>query len=443
MAVTKAQSSTEDPEGGFPPGFEDQPGVREALRAIDAEAPVVFVLGRAGTGKTTFVRYLKERHETKRQVVLAPTGVAALNARGQTIHSFFWLPPRLLLPEELKPGRTRRLWREIGRIVVDEISMVRVDVIDAIDLVLRRVRESDEPFGGVQMVFVGDFLQLPPVTPAAEAEMLFHMGYESPFAFSARALESVDPDVVRLETIHRQADPEFIDLLGRLRDNEDVEGALATLNAACVRAHRPDAQPMLLCGTNARADRYNAQGLAAIADEPVTYEGRGSGSFDRQRDRLPVPETLVLKPGARVMAVKNDLQGRWVNGSLGTVAHLQPDSVGVRLDDGGRLVDIERRTWDKIQYSWDEKAKRVASEAVGSYAQIPLILAWAATIHKAQGLTLDDVRIDLERGAFASGQAYVALSRARSLDGLSLTRPLRPSDVLVDPVLAEFDRRSQ
>ncbi|MGI9385146.1 MAG: ATP-dependent DNA helicase [Methyloligellaceae bacterium] len=443
MTITPSQPSPTDHEPGFPPDFEAQPGVREALQAIDAEAPVVFVLGRAGTGKTTFVRYLKQQHETKPQVILAPTGVAALNAGGQTIHSFFWLPPRLLLPDELKTGRTRRLWRQIGRIIVDEVSMVRVDVIDAIDLVLRRARESQQPFGGVQMVFVGDFLQLPPVTPAAEAEMLYRMEYESPFAFSARALDGVDADFVRLHTIHRQTDPDFIDLLGGLRDRRDLEETLARLNERCVREHRPEGQPMLLCGTNARADHYNREGLDAIAAEAVTYTGRATGTFDQQRDRLPVPETLVLKPGARVMAVKNDLQGRWVNGSLATVDRLEPDCVGVRLDGSSAVVDIERRTWEKIQYRWDDEKKRVVSEAIGSYAQIPLILAWAATIHKAQGLTLDDVRIDLERGAFASGQAYVALSRARSLEGLSLTRSLRATDVLVDPVLAEFDRRTQ
>lgn len=443
-AALAAKSAPKTPEPQcFPPDYATSPGVAEALAAIDSDAPAVFVLGRAGTGKTTLVHFLREREGTKKQVVLAPTGVAALNAGGQTIHSFFRLPSRLLTANDLAGHRPRRLWREIDRVIIDEISMVRVDLIDAIDTVLRQARSNPKPFGGVQMVFVGDFLQLPPVTPRSEAEMLARLDYRSPYAFSAKAFGEVDASFLRLETIYRQRDADFIAHLGALRDGEDVEAAehaLTDINARCVGGHRDGATPMLLCGTNARAETYNARGLAALTTPETVYTGTVKDKFDQRRDRLPVPETLVLKEGARVMAVKNDGEGRWVNGSMGTVSGLEPETVWVRLDSHGGEVGVTVSAWETIRYEWDDKEGKVVSNVVGSYKQIPLILAWAATIHKAQGLSLDDVRIDLGGGAFASGQAYVALSRARSMDGLSLSRPLRPSDVFVDPVLADFER---
>lgn len=439
LAGTPPQASQTET---FPPDYATSPGVAEVLAAVDSDAPAIFVLGRAGTGKTTLVHYLRQLHATKRQVVLAPTGVAALNAGGQTIHSFFRLPSRLLTPADLEGHRARRLWREIDRIIIDEVSMVRVDIIDAIDVVLRKARANPMPFGGVQMVFVGDFLQLPPVTPRGEAEMLGRMGYGSPYAFSAQAFKELDTLFLRLETIYRQSDPEFIDMLGALRDSEDpehAEQALADINARCLGDHR-DAVPMLLCGTNARAHHYNELGLKGLTTPETTYIGSVKDKFDHKRDRLPVPETLVLKAGARVMAVKNDGEGRWVNGSMGTVTRLEPDTVWVALDRDGSEVEIGRAAWENIRYEWNETDAKVMSNVVGSYKQIPLILAWAATIHKAQGLSLDDVRVDLGGGAFASGQAYVAISRARSLEGLSLSRPLRARDVFVDPVLSEFER---
>ncbi len=433
------------PKEIFAPDFADEPSVQEALAAIDSGSSCVFILGRAGTGKTTLARYIMQSHADTRQVVLAPTGIAAINVRGQTIHSFFRLPPRLLDRDNLEPSRPNKLWRRIERIIIDEISMVRADIMDAMDVVLKNARGSDKPFGGVQMVFVGDFLQLPPVVPSQEEEMLFQMGYPSPYCFSAKSLAGTDIDAkyVQLPTVRRQSDPIFIDLLGNLRGADEVEDAIAALNQHCAGPHREGAEPMLLTGTNARANHYNQAGLDAIEAMPEEYVAKSTGKFDQGADRLPAPETLVLKPGARVMALKNDPDGRWVNGSIGTVTELEPTRVSMRLDSGRSVVDVDRTTWDKVSYKWDEAGKKVVTEVIGSFNQMPLILAWAATIHKAQGLTLDDVRIDLEGGAFASGQAYVALSRARSLAGLSLSRPLRPGDVFIDPLLAEFDEWTQ
>jgi len=431
------------PESEFEPDFANEPEAQEALKAIDSGTDCIFILGRAGTGKTTLVRYIMQSRGDTKQVVLAPTGIAAINVRGQTIHSFFRLPPRLLDRDNLDPSRPNRLWRHIERIIIDEVSMIRVDVMDAMDAVLRHVRKDNRPFGGVQMVFVGDFLQLPPVVPSQEAEMLFQMDYHSPYCFSAKSLSEIQPTYFRLPTVRRQTDPFFIELLGKLRDANEVDNAVGELNKRCAGPHRAGSEPMLLTGTNARANHYNQVGLEAIEAEPTEYIAQTTGTFDQRADRLPAPETLVLKLGARVMALKNDPKSRWVNGSLGTVTELERDRVWMRLDSDDNVVDVERLTWENVRYKWDQANKKVLAEIKGTFNQMPLNLAWASTIHKAQGLTLDDVRIDLESGAFVSGQAYVAISRARSPEGLSLSQQLRPSDVFIDPVLAEFDRWTQ
>lgn len=408
-----------------------------ARAAIDRGARVLMVLGGAGTGKTTFLRQLR-REPRGRQVFLAPTGVAALQVSGQTIHSFFGIPPRLLNPDEVKPrAQVRRLIKKLDRVVIDEISMVRADLLDAVDLSLRIARDTSEPFGGVQMVLVGDFLQLPPVVPLAEQEMLGRMGYEGPFAFHSKAFLEQEVDRVPFTHVHRQTDRAFIAMLDALRRGRGAREAAEALNAACVRPHRAGAQPVLLTPTNARADAYNARGLAALAGEGHAFGGLVKGEFGLEGDRLPVPQTLVLKPGARVMALANDPARRWVNGSVGTVLTLGAHSAAVRLD-AGPIVEIEAFTWERIRYGWDEPGGRIEAKVVGTFTQLPLAPAWALTMHKAQGLTLDDVRIDFGDGAFAPGQAYVALSRARALEGLSLVRAIRGSDVRVDRRVAAF-----
>ncbi len=357
-------------------------------------------------------------------MVLAPTGVAALQAGGQTIHSFFGIPPRLMNPDEVKPrAQVRRLLKKLDRVVIDEISMVRADLLDAVDISLRIARDNSEPFGGVQMVLVGDFLQLPPVVPYAEQEMLGRMGYEGPFTF-----------------VHRQTDRAFIAMLDALRRGRGAREAAEALNEACVRPHRDGALPVLLTPTNARADAYNARGLASLSDEGREFSGLLKGEFGLEGDRLPVAEKLVLKRGARVMALRNDPARRWVNGSVGTVTGLGPHSALVKLDSGPS-VEIEAFTWERIRYGWDEPGGRLEAQVVGTYTQLPLAPAWALTMHKAQGLTLTDVRIDFADGAFAPGQAYVALSRARTLEGLSLVRAITGRDVRVDRRVAEFVER--
>lgn len=412
-------------------------GTAAALEHMESGASVIMVLGGAGTGKTTFLHELR-KHARGRQVFLAPTGVASLHLGGQTIHSFFGIPPRILNPDEIKPrAQVRRLLKKLDRLVIDEISMVRADLLDAVDHALRLSRDDPRPFGGVQMVLVGDFLQLPPVVPMAEQEMLSYMGYEGPFAFDAKCLMDQDVAGVPFTTVHRQSDQDFVRVLGDIRRGVGLAEAVEVLNAACMRPHRPGVLPVILTPTNARAEAYNQRGLAALAGEPRAFEGTLKGEFGLEGDRLPVPERLVLKAGARVMALRNDPARRWVNGSVGTVLSIGAHSALVRLDSGP-AVEIESFTWERIRYAWDERTGRIEAQVVGAYTQLPLVPAWAMTMHKAQGLTLEDVRLDFDSGAFAAGQAYVALSRARSLEGLSLARPLRRSDIRHDRRVAQF-----
>src|SRR3954469_2996636 len=329
---------TQDKPAGRRPKFqrdeayERSPGVSEALAAIDAGAPVVMVVGRAGTGKTRLVRYLRERPGGERQAVVAPTALAALNAQAQTIHSFFKLPPLLLdanaLPDERGFGV---LYRRMRRLVIDEISMVRVDLIDAVDARLRAIREDGRPFGGVQIVMVGDFLQLPPVVENDHRPLLQGLGYRTAYAFSARALENLPVTTVSLEHVYRQDETDFINILSQIRLGEGIPEAVTLLNDRCVGPHRTAAQPLLLTPTKAAAERYNQRGLNALPSDPVIFRAEITGRLEIDRDRLPVPEHLELKVGARVMAVKNDPEGRWYNGSLGTVKRIEDSDVFVRF----------------------------------------------------------------------------------------------------------------
>ncbi|MCS0501161.1 ATP-dependent DNA helicase [Ancylobacter mangrovi] len=407
------------------------------LAVVGRGAPLVMVLGGAGTGKTTFLHALR-RHGGSKQAFLAPTGVAALQLGGQTIHSFFGIPPRLIDPDEVKPRpQKRRLMKKLERLVIDEVSMVRADLLDAVDRSLRLARGDPSPFGGVQVVLVGDFLQLPPVVPMAEREILGRLGYEGPFAFDARVLRETEVARLPFLQVYRQSDAAFVGHLADLRAGRQVERAVAAINAASFRAHREGRIPVVLAPTNARVDAYNRRGMETLTEAGRIFEGKSEGEFDLANDRLPVPEVLVLKVGARVMAVRNDPERQWVNGSVGTVIGLAPDRAFVRLDGAG-VVEIERTSWERIRYDWDEATGGLAAKVVGTYTQLPLVPAWAVTVHKAQGLTLEDVRIDFDSGAFAAGQAYVALSRARSLEGLSLVRPLRAGDIRIDRRVAAF-----
>jgi len=409
-----------------------------ARAALAAKTPIVFVTGRAGTGKSWLIRALMQEDRTTPQAVLAPTGLAAMNIGGQTVHSFFGFPPRPLIGHAEKPNWFfTKTARGLKRLIIDEISMLRADVMDAMDSHLRAARRSVRPFGGVQMLLVGDFYQLPPVVRGDEGRLLEDAGYSSPYAFSAHVLRDADVSAVELTEVRRQTDQYFIDLLSSIRERADIKEAVAGLNEACLGRELAQ-RPVLLCATNAVADGYNTRGLAALNAPEVRFAGGFEGAAPKGglTDRFPAPIELVLKRGARVIFTQNDPEGRWVNGSLGTVLHIEESIVHVKLDAGDE-VQVERAVWPQARWVWNETEKRMDVKEEFKYVQFPLAPAWALTIHKAQGMTLDAVEIDLGRGAFAPGQTYVALSRARSLEGLRLTRPLTERDVQVDPAIAE------
>lgn len=419
------------------PASQSDPAVAEAFAALEARTPVVMLIGRAGTGKSHFIRSLVSANPDYPQALLAPTGLAAMNIGGQTVHSFFGFPPRPLIGNAEKPHWFfTRTARAIRRLIVDEISMLRADVLDAMDQHLKIARKSSRPFGGVQMLLVGDFYQLPPVVRGDEGALLEEAGYASPYAFSAHVLRDAPVAAIELTEVHRQTNRDFIALLSSIRERRGIDEAVTILNTVCLERSLPK-RPVLLCATNAVADKYNAQGLASLDGVTARYLGGFEGEAPRaQGDRFPAPMELVLKRGARVIFTQNDSEGRWVNGSLGTVKSLDDEIVVVTLDTGDE-VDVERATWPQARWTWNAKENRMEVKEEFKYVQFPLAPAWALTIHKAQGMTLDSVEIDLGRGAFAPGQTYVALSRARSMETLRLTRPLAARDVQVDPAIAE------
>ena len=405
--------------------------VRELLAA---GAPLVFVSGNAGTGKTTLIRYLRDSLEL-RSVVLAPTGVAALNSGGVTIHSFFRFPPRVQDPQEVRVPDDPRLYQRLELIIIDEASMLRADVLDCIDVFLRRCQGDSRTFGGVQLLLLGDLFQLPPVASSAEWSVLTSRGYASPYFFSSFSLENVPLESVELDEVFRQSDPQFVALLNRLRVGEDTRTVVAELNSRCLG--EGGRHEITLTCTNRVADALNEDALAALDSEPLVFYGEVEGTFKLNGDRLPSPLELRLKVGARVMFTKNDESGRWVNGTLGTVTWIAGDRVEVELADG-TAHEVERVTWQTYEYRLDRGGDRIVAREVGHYTQYPLMLAWAVTIHKSQGKTLGDVLVDFGDGAFAPGQAYVALSRCRSLQSIRLARPLRVSDIKCDMRIRRF-----
>jgi hypothetical protein len=401
--------------------------LQAAFDAVGAGRPILFVTGGAGTGKSTFIRELRARFPGKQSVVLAPTGVAALNAGGQTIHSFCHLPLRPVLPADAREVEEQDLIRTLDLVVIDEISMVRADVLDGIDAFLRLNRKSTQPFGGVQMVLVGDLFQLPPVVTPRDAEVI-HERYATPQFFSAHCLRGLKFLPVELEIVYRQRDASFAGMLAKIRDGVGAGEAVRQLNEHCV-GRAPAGRHLILVPTRKAAAAENDARLAELPGQARAYNATREGTFESAPDdRLPAPLQLSLKKDAQVMFVRNDPERRWVNGTLGVVTALHDAAVGVRLDDGTSF-DVERIEWQDIRYALDETKKTVVEEVAGKYVQFPLMPAWAVTIHKAQGLTLARVLVDLDRGAFAEGQVYVALSRCQTLEGLSLRRAVRPSEV--------------
>jgi ATP-dependent DNA helicase PIF1 len=417
----------------WPAGLTPTPEYEAAARFVaDGDAGHLFVTGRAGTGKSTLLRALRDML-TVPNVVVAPTGLAAVTAGGQTIHSFFGFPPKLIQSSDIRRSRNGQIMRRLQLLIIDEVSMVRSDLMNAIDLSLRLNRgRPKEPFGGVRLLLFGDLHQLPPVVQRGEEAEFLESAHGGPFFFSIDALrDGAGTTLLELGQVFRQRDEALLDVLNHVRDGTADEHDLEALNARVspIRTLSEGDPYVILTPTNAAAHRINTAFLAALPGTPTTFDAKVTGEFNDSAH--PTDTALTLKPGAKVIMLRNDADGRWVNGTIGRIARLDDTKAWVEI--GGREHEVEPASWENRRYAFDAQAEKIVETIAGTFKQLPLRLAWALTIHKSQGLTLDKVYIDLGRGTFAHGQAYVALSRCRTLDGLTLARPLRPSDIMFDP----------
>ena len=436
-----------------PENLQDQleltPQFKKTLKLLGETDQSLFITGRAGTGKSTLLDYFRQT-TPKKVVVLAPTGVAALNVKGQTIHSFFSFRPDIT-PEKVKrlPALKQKLIKSLDALIIDEISMVRADLLDCVDLALRLNRGfEDLPFGGLQMILIGDLYQLPPVvTPREQAVFSGH--YESPYFFSANVFRDKNfrLEYIELDKVFRQKDQSFLELLNAIRNRSINEEQLARLNSRCLPDFKPDEAEfyITLTSTNEAADAINQEKLNRLPGEARSYQGEIEGEFDQ--GYLPTSQVLTLKEGAQVMLLTNDSYGRWVNGSIGRIEEIirpeeEAEVIMVRLSSG-ELVDILPHQWEIFHFEFDQKKNKIVSRVVGTFIQYPLRLSWAVTIHKSQGKTFDRVVVDIGRGAFAHGQVYVALSRCTSFKGLVLKKPIKKGHILMDYRVVRFLTRFQ
>ena len=422
---------------------EINPAFAKALKLMEAGKQHLFITGKAGTGKSTLLNHYQAKTR-QTPVILAPTGIAALNVRGQTIHRFFGFGIDVT-PEKIQQNRIRprdpELYKQLKSIIVDEVSMLRADLLDCMDGFLRKYGPRPNTlFGGVQMVFVGDLYQLPPVVTGDLADA-FSSYYETPYFFSAKALAGEQLEIVELEKVYRQKDATFINLLNRIRDGSADAADRTHLNERVDPEFEPgdDASLVYLTTTNRNADRINARNLAELPGNRLVSHAEYGEEFSR--DYFPTSLELAYKQGAQVMMVNNDPEGRWVNGDMGRIESVMrrqeyDECLRVRLRTRNRVVEVKRHTWELVRFT--HRNGRIVSEPAGSFRQLPFRLAWAVTIHKSQGQTFDRVVVDLESGAFAAGQIYVALSRCTSLEGLVLKQPLNQDSVHVDPRITQF-----
>ena len=415
--------------------------LRNAWDFVEHTGISIFLTGKAGTGKTTFLRALKE-HSNKRNVIVAPTGVAAMNAGGMTIHSFFQLPLSPFVPNANIKNRfdyskeKRKIMRTLDLLIIDEISMVRADVLDAIDSVLRRFREPNKPFGGVQLLMIGDLQQLTPVVTPTEEELLQRY-YDTPYFFGSKALRSINYVTIELTHVYRQQDETFITLLNNIREGNVSENDLQRLN----QRYDPSFQPkqgsdyIRLTTHNRMAESYNEDQLRNLPTRAYTFSAETEGNFPEYN--YPTDFNLTLKVGAQVMFIRNDNIGRYYNGRIGHVTYVDNEKISVLCPGDEEPFDVEAETWENTKYTLNEKTKQIEAEVQGTFKQYPLRLAWAITIHKSQGLTFEHAIIDAQ-ASFASGQVYVALSRCKSLEGLVLASPIGNAAIINDSRVSDY-----
>ncbi len=409
------------------------PQFLQAFDKMESSSGNILITGRAGTGKSTLLEHFRSV-TGKKIAVLAPTGVAAVNVAGQTIHSFFRFRPGVTA-EKIKAVKDP-LYKELDAIIIDEISMVRADLLDLVDLFLRKNgRKKSAPFGGIQMIFIGDLYQLPPVLTRNDKEVLARR-YASEYFFDSDVFRDTLFELIELEKVYRQTDDFFIGLLNGVRNRSITDKQIGMINAR-LAPHEEEwpENAIHLTTTNAMALERNEQQLARLKGKTYTFKASVKGDFDQKS--APADLRLKLKKGAHVMLLNNDAGGRWVNGSMAVLRGIDDEALHVKLS-GGNIERVEPVTWSRFRFIWDDKAKAVASEAIGKFTQYPVKLAWAVTIHKSQGKTFDAVVVDIGRGTFAPGQLYVALSRCRTLEGVYIKAPINKSHIWLDWRVVKF-----
>ncbi len=411
-----------------------------AINLMENSSKNLFITGRAGTGKSTLLSYFRSITK-KNVVVLAPTGVAALNVKGQTIHSFFKFRPDITVEGVRRiGGYLSRQYKKIDTIIIDEISMVRADLLDCIDRFMRiNGNDPTSPFGAVQMIFIGDLYQLPPVVSSGEMEA-FKKSYASPYFFDSYAFNTINMELIELNTNYRQKDREFIDILNAIRSNTLSDEQLRLLNSRVRPNFDKNSMAITVTTTNRQADEINRLHLSNIPETLYTYKGAIAGDFDK--NILPADERLELKNGAQIMMVNNNQDGLWVNGSIGRIKSInhtdgENDSVDVLLANGNE-INVTPHTWELFKFGFDAEKGKMESKKVGSFRQYPIMLAWAVTIHKSQGKTFDEIIIDIGHGTFAHGQLYVAMSRCKTLEGIILRQPIERRHILLDQRIIQF-----
>ena len=418
----------------------------EQQKAFDLVANTntcLFITGKAGTGKTTFIKRIQEEIN-KNFLVLAPTGIAAIAVGGQTMHSFFGFPMQAMGPHtEMSLSNDKfQILKETDTIIVDEASMVRSDMVDGMDRCMRMVFKTNMPFGGKQVIFVGDLFQLPPVVKegSADAEMLHDLyGAGLPFFYKAFVLKRMNLPKIEFQKVYRQSDENFLNILNKMRDGEVTNEDLALLNEHVKRDANSDDYSVTLTSFNYMAEKINDEKLNAIEEEEFCYQAEIHDDF--KKSDAPVPEFLRLKVGAQVIFCRNYPQAGYMNGTIGKVSKLDEEHIFVTLENGAE-INVSRVDWENLQSKYNSQTHKMESEVVGSFTQFPLKLAWAITIHKSQGMTFDKMHFDLSRGTFQAGQAYVAISRLRSLDGLTLSNPIRPHHVTQNQEVRVFANSS-